>query len=175
MKTDASDRSPWWSGHFQWQVAGAAMIANIALTACITSTGRERATKNAIEAVKETMAVAVPELTHPEPYLYTGGGGDCAWVPGWNSSNEILSYQAELTLPAGDDGVDRQARAIKHWTDKGAEIRELPHRTGPPSEVVYGGGRIVVFAMRERGRIQDPNAPAAFYVSVSTPCVPKDQ
>src|SRR5687767_13050341 len=110
---------------------------------------RESGIETAREQVKETMRVALPDIPHPEPYEYEDAG-DCALVPGLNSTKETLRYQVEVPLPDGDDGVQRQARAIQHWVDKGATIRELPHRPGPPMEVEYEGGSIMVFSTGAR-------------------------
>src|SRR5687767_15277015 len=98
---------------------------------------RESGIETAREQVKETMRVALPDVSHPEPYEYEDAG-DCALVPGLNSSKETLRYQAEIPLPAGDNGLERQARAVKHWIDKGGSLRKLPYDTGkPPNEVNY--------------------------------------
>src|SRR5258706_7064384 len=107
-----------------------AIMAVTSLSACLVPS-RERAIKDAIQNVKETMDVAVPDVVHPEPYKYTGGGGDCAWIPEITSSKETLRYQAEVPLPVGDDGRDRQARAVQHWIDKGGKLRDVPYRQGP--------------------------------------------
>ena len=128
---------------------------------------RESSIKAAIEQVKETMEIGVPELPHE-------GRGDCALVPGLNSTNETLRYQAEVPLPPGDDGVLRQARVIDHWVAKGAKIRHLSYKTGPPNEVEYRGGRIMAFAMTLRGSARaGESAPYGFYIVATTPCVPK--
>ncbi|MEP7149262.1 MAG: hypothetical protein ABI857_10295 [Acidobacteriota bacterium] len=132
---------------------------------------RERAIENAIAQVKETMSVAVPDLQQPEPYKYEGGG-DCALVPGLSSSKEMLRYQVEIALPAGDDGLERQARTMQHWVDKGGTIRTLPYPNGPASEVDYKGGSIMAFAM-QRGRTKESTGPTEFLIVASTPCVPK--
>ena len=91
-----------------------------------------------------------------------------------NSSKETLRYQAEVPLPVGDDGRDRQARAVKHWIDKGGKLRTLPYANGPASEVDFGGGSILAFAMPTRGRTQDPHGGSTFYIVATTPCVPKE-
>src|SRR5262245_10302009 len=95
---------------------------------------REAAIDRAVEQVEETMDVALPDLPHPEPYRYPDGG-DCAWVPGLPSDEETLRYQVEVPLPAGDDGLDRQARAVAHWVQRGGTIRGVPYPNGPPAEV----------------------------------------
>jgi hypothetical protein len=146
----------------------------IVLSACL-GPSRERAIKDAIQQVKETMDVAVPDVTHPEPYKYTGGGGDCAWVPEMTSSKETLRYQAEVPLPVGDDGRDRQVRAVQHWLDKGGKLRTVPYRQGPASEVDYDGGSILAFAMTTRRRKEDPEGLATFYIVATTPCVAKEE
>jgi hypothetical protein len=150
------------------------IMAVIALSACF-SPSRDRAIEDAIEQVKETMDVALPDAAHPEPYKYTGGGGDCAWVPELSSSKETLRYQVEVPLTPDDDGIDRQAKAVQHWIDKGGEVRSVPFRKGPPSEVDYRGGSILAFAMPTRGRIPDPQGPSTFYIVATTPCVSKER
>ncbi len=109
---------------------------------------RETAIRDAIDQSKETMRVAVPDIDHPEPYKYSGAGS-CALAPGLNSTRETLRYQAEVPLPAGDDGAERQRRAIQHWIDKGAKPRQLPNKTSA-AEVEYQGGKIHAFAMPTR-------------------------
>jgi hypothetical protein len=158
---------------FVWNMLLGAVITCTALTACF-GPSRDRAIKEAIRNVKETMDVALPDVAHPEPYKYTGGGGDCAWVPEMTSSKETLRYQVEVPLPAGDDGIARQDRAFKHWVDKGGTIRRLSSQNEPPAEVDYRGGSILAFAMPTRGRIQDPKGPVTFYIVATTPCVPKE-
>lgn len=141
-------------------------------TACSIHLTREDAIERAIDQAKETMRVAIPDVPHPEPQKYEDSG-DCAWVPGLNSTKETLRYQARILLPPGDDGLERQARAIKYWTEKGATVRDLPYRTGPPAEVEYRGGRIMAFTLPGylRGGTSDGNF--TFHVSVTTPCIPK--
>jgi hypothetical protein len=146
----------------------------IALSACL-GPSRERAVKDAIQQVKETMDVALPDIAHPEPYKYMGGGGDCAWVPEMTSSKETLRYQVEVPLPEGDDGRDRQAKAVQHWIDKGGKLREVPYRQGPAAEVDYRGGSILAFALTTRRRKEDPEGMATFYIVATTPCVPKEE
>jgi hypothetical protein len=158
---------------FVWNLLPVLIIASIALAGC-SGRSRGRAIKEAIQNVKETMDVALPDIVHPEPYKYTGGGGDCAWVPEMTSSKETLRYQVEVPLPVGDDGHERQARAVQHWIAKGGKLRTLPYPNGPPSEVDYDGGSILAFAMTTRGRTQDPKGPATFYIVATTPCVPKE-
>ncbi len=133
---------------------------------------RERAIEDAIAQVKETMGVAIPDLKQPEPYKYEGGG-DCALVPGLSSTKEMLRYQVEIGLPAGDDGRERQARAVQHWVDKGGTIRTLPYPNGPPSEVDYKGGSITAFAMNRSGRSNETGGPTQFWIVATTPCIPK--
>ena len=135
---------------------------------------RERAIKEAIQQVKETMDVALPDVPHPDPYKYTGGGGDCAWVPEMTSSKETLRYQVEVPLPAGDDGRERQTRAIQHWLDKDGKLRNVPYRNGPPSEVDYKGGSILAVAMPTRGAKDQQNS-STFYIVATTPCVSKEE
>lgn len=149
------------------------LITTMLIAACF-GPSREKAIENAIEQVKETMEVAFPDLPHPEPYKYQDTG-DCALVPGLSSSKETLRYQVELNLPPGDDGIQRQARAIQHWVDKGAVIRTLPYRTGPPSEVNYKGGSIVAFAMQRGERSKVAARPVDFFIVATTPCVPKSE
>jgi hypothetical protein len=124
-----------------------------------------------MDQVKETMAVALPDLPHPEPEKYQSAG-DCALVPGLNSSKETLRYQVQVALPDGDDGVERQAQAIKHWVDKGAEIRNLPYKSGAPSEVKYQGGSIIAFAAPTGAR-GNAYGDTSFVIVATTPCVPK--
>ena len=148
----------------------------LAVAACSGPFGpsRQGAIEQAIEQVKETMRVALPDVPHPEPYKYEDAG-DCALVPGLNSTKETLRYQVAVPLPAGDDGAERQARAVRHWVDKGATIRELPYRKGPPSEVNYKGGSIMAFStgsrpdMSARNRSGQPE----FWIVATTPCIPK--
>ncbi len=136
---------------------------------------RERAIENAIAQAKETMSVAVPDLSQPEPYKYEGGG-DCALLPGLSSTKEMLRYQVEIVLPDGDDGLERQARAVQHWVDKGGTIRTLPYNNGPPNEVNYKGGSITAFAMARGQRSNESSGssgPTQFWIVATTPCVPK--
>jgi hypothetical protein len=119
------------------------------------------------------MRVAFPDLPHPEPYKYEDAG-DCALVPGLNSSKETLRYQAEITLPEGDNGIERQALAIKHWVDKGGTIRDLPYRPGPPSEVDYRGGSVMAFSTGSRPGMQRVQGREAFWIVATTPCIPKE-
>jgi hypothetical protein len=146
----------------------------IVLSACF-GPSRERAIKDAIQQVKETMDVALPDVSHPEPYKYMGGGGDCAWVPEMTSSKETIRYQAEVPLPLGDDGRGRQVRAVQYWIDKGGKLREVPYRQGPASEVDYNGGSVLMFAMTTRRRKEDPDGVATFYIVATTPCVTKEE
>ena len=146
----------------------------IVLSACL-GPSRERAIKDAIQQVKETMDVALTDMTHPEPYKYTGGGGDCAWVPELPSSKETLRYQAEIALPPGDDGRERQARAVQHWIDKGGTLRSVPYVNGPAREVDYRGGSILAFAMPTRGQKPAESTQTSFYIVATTPCVSKEE
>lgn len=135
---------------------------------------RKWAIETAIKQVKETMAIALPDLDHPEPYRYEDAG-DCALVPGMTSSRETLRYQVQVHLPHGDDGLDRQANAIKYWVDKGAAIRTLSYDTGrPPAEVEYNGGSILAFAMPRRDR-SGATGESSFYIVATTPCIPKQE
>jgi hypothetical protein len=147
------------------------IIASVVFSGCF-GPNREKAIENAISQVKETMDVAVPDLPHPEPYKYQDAG-DCALVPELPSSKETLRYQVQLPLLAGDDGLERQARAVQHWVDKGGTIRTLPYRNGPPNEVDYKGGSIMAFAMQRRGRSNEESGQAEFWIVATTPCIPK--
>jgi hypothetical protein len=160
-------------GRYAFRLSCIVLLTTIISTSGCLRPSRDRAIKDAIKQVKETMDVALPDIPHPEPYKYPDGG-DCAWVPELPSSKETLRYQVEVQLPPGDDGHDRQTRAIKHWLDKGATIRELPYSNGPPSEVEYNGGSILAFAMTARGKAQDPQGPSTFYIVATTPCVSKE-
>lgn len=153
-------------------VIGGLVVSVIGFTACL-GPSRKGAIDTAIRQVKETMTVAVPDIEHPEPYKYEDAG-DCAWVPGLTSTKETLRYQVEVPLPVGDDGRERQARAVQHWVDKGGTIRQLPYQNGPPAEVNYKGGSILAFAMTMKGRNKDPYGPATLYIVATTPCVPKE-
>lgn len=118
------------------------------------------------------MAIALPDLNHPEPYRYQDAG-DCALVPGMNSSKETLRYQVEVPLPYGDKGLHRQANAVKYWVDKGGTIRTLSYDTGrPPAEVSYNGGSIMAFAMPRRDR-SGTEGESTFVIVATTPCIPK--
>lgn len=151
----------------------AALIAGLLFGCSPFGPSRERAISDAISQVKETMDVALPDVPHPEPYRYQDAG-DCAWVPEMPSSKETLRYQVEVPLPVGDDGLERQAKAVRHWVDKGGEIRVLPYDTGrPPVEVNYRGGSILAFAMPTRGG-KDPNL-STFYIVATTPCIAKEE
>ena len=134
---------------------------------------RDGAIEEAIEQVRETMEIALPDIRHPEPYRYEDAG-DCALVPGLNSSKETLRYQVEVPLPEGDDGRERQAKALKHWIDKGGEPRKLSYQT-ESHEVNYRGGSIIAFAMPTRGRKSDLPGQSSFYIVATTPCIPKGE
>src|SRR5688572_1342189 len=133
---------------------------------------RERAIAAAKDQVNETMRIALPDVPHPEPYEYEDAG-DCALVPGLNSSKETLRYQVKITLAPGDDGQARQATAVQHWVGKGAQVRDLPYRSGPPAEVNYQGGSIMAFAMQQRGRSNEAVGTVEFWIVATTPCIPK--
>ena len=154
------------------RVALIAALCLLSISCTPFGPSRERGIQTAIEQVKETMRVALPDVTHPEPYEYEDAG-DCALVPGLNSTKESLRYQVQVPLPAGDDGVQRQARAIQHWVDKGATIRELPYRPGPPNEVNYEGGSIMAFSTGGRPDMPRRTAHAEFWIVATTPCIPK--
>ena len=153
-------------------LGGLCLLASLVMFAACFTPSREKAIDSAIEQVKETMRVALPDVAHPEPYKYQDAG-DCALVPGLNSSRESLRYQAEIKLPPGDNGVARQEKAIQHWVDKGATVRTLSYRPGPPNEVDYKGGRIMAFAMQLPGRMKEPTDSAEFWIVVTTPCISK--
>lgn len=137
------------------------------------SPSRETAIKQAIDNVKETMAIALPDLPHPEPFQHSGKS-ECSFVPGMPSSTEALIFQVETQLPPGDDGLVRQAKALQHWVDKGGEFRSLPHLPGPPNEVNYDGSSIMVFALVGREVMaRNGSGPITFHIQVKTPCVKK--
>jgi hypothetical protein len=141
-------------------------------SACSVLLTREEAIERAVDQVKETMRVAIPDMPHPEPHKYEDSG-DCAWVPGLNSTKETLRFQAKVLLPPGDNGLERQANALQYWIEKGATVRDLPHRTGPPAEVEYRGGRIMAFPLPGHLRGGTPDGNFTFHVSATTPCIPK--
>jgi len=148
----------------------------LALVGCSGPFGpsRQGAIDRAIEQVKETMRVALPDVPHPDPYEYEDAG-DCALVPGLNSSKETLRYQVAVPLPPGDNGIERQARAVQYWVDKGGTIRELPYYNGPPSEVNYKGGSIMAFSTGSRPDMSARNQSGRpeFWIVATTPCIPK--
>ncbi len=143
------------------------------LSGCLFGPSRERAIKDAILHVKETMDVALPDVAHPEPYKYEDAG-DCAWVPELPSSKESLRYQVEVPLPDGDDGHARQERAAKHWIEKGGKLRTMPHQSVAAAEVDYDGGSILVFAMPDRRTKPGEQGRSMFYIVATTPCIAKE-
>jgi len=152
---------------------GSIVVACVLISCSPFGPSRQSAIDDAISQVKETMDVALPDVPHPEPYRYQDAG-DCAWVPELPSSKETLRYQVEVPLPSGDNGLERQAKAVRHWVEKGGEIRVLPYDTGrPAAEVNYRGGSILAFAMQTRGG-KDPQS-FAFYIVATTPCIPKEE
>ena len=152
----------------------AAVIALSICGACSLVVSREDAIGRAVDQVRESMRVGMPDLPHPTPYEYQDRG-DCAWVPGLNSTKETLTYQVEVPLPLGDNGLERQARVVRHWTNKGAAVRDLPYRNGPPAEVEYRGGRIMAFPLLRHGRGRGSDDSFTFHILATTPCVLKAQ
>lgn len=155
------------------RVAIAALAAAVVLTACVLDRDRERAIKKAVEHVKETMSAAAPEMAHPEPY-FSGASGQCS-LPGWSSSKEKLRYQAEVPLSAGDDGLARQARALRYWLDKGGELYQTSTGDIPPQQVDHEGGSISVYVSLASDRLEGPHAARILNIVATTRCVPKEE
>lgn len=150
------------------------LFAAIGGAACGFSPSREEIVKEAIAQVRETMTIALPDMPHPEP-VRGPRNSDCSLVPGMVSHNEMLTYEIEVPLPAGDDGRIRQKNAIQYWVDKGAAIRVLPYDNGPPNEVNYRGGSISAFPLETRRGESGPGGPIRFIVFAKTPCIAKEK